>query len=73
MKPIRYIVGVIGFVLVWAVVAIVIGFIMALLFPSDGDRFVVGIGMNWRNLPGTVLGLLAGIHSFRTSIREPKE
>ena len=72
MKPVRYIVGAIGFILVGGMVAIVIGFIMALLFPPS-DRFIVGVGMDWRNLPGTVLGLLAGIHSFRVSIREPVE
>ena len=73
MKPIRYVVGIIGFLLVWCVVAIVIGLVMAFLFPPTGDRAMVGIGMDWRNLPGTVLGLLAGVHSFRASIREPKE
>jgi Na+/H+-dicarboxylate symporter len=74
MKLTRYIVGIIGFLLVWVVVAIIIGVIVALLFPPPpGDRFLVGVGMNWRNLPGTVLGLLAGIQSFRASTRAPKK
>jgi len=73
MKPIRYIVGAIGFLLVWFVVAIVIGFIMALIFPVPGGQTMVGIGGGWRNIPGTVLGLLAGIQSFRASIRASKK
>ncbi len=32
---------------------------------------MAGIGLDWRNLPGTILGLLAGIQSFRASVREP--
>jgi hypothetical protein len=74
MKPIRYIVATIGFLLVWLVVAIVIGIIMILIFSVPGDRLpVVGIGGDWRNIPGTVLGLLAGIQSFRASVRASKK
>jgi hypothetical protein len=73
VKPVRYIVGAIGFLLVWFVVAIVIGMGMAMLFPPPGGRFMVGMGRDWRNLPGTILGLLAGIQSFRRSIRGPKK
>ena len=73
MKPIRYIVGGVGFLLVWFVVAVVIGVVMALIFPVPGEQAFVGIGLGWRNLPGTVLGLLAGIQSFRASVRGPKK
>ncbi|HTI97294.1 MAG TPA: hypothetical protein VL527_00215 [Dongiaceae bacterium] len=70
MKCLRYIVGAIGFVLVWFVVAIVVGIGMALLFPPPpGTQVLLGIGFDWRNLPGSILGLLAGIQSFRASIR----
>lgn len=68
----RYIVGVVGFLLVWFVVAVVIGVVMALLFPLPGRSFVAGIALDWRNLPGTLLGLLAGLHSFRASVARPK-
>ena len=73
MKPVRYIVGAIGLLLVWFVVAVVIGLGMAMLFPPSSGRSMAGIGFDWRNLPGTVLGLLAGIQSFRASVREPKK
>ena len=71
MKPARYAVGLIGFLLVWAVVAVVVGIVMAMIFPPTGSSFsFAGIGLDWRNLPGTILGFLAGLQSFRSSIRE---
>lgn len=70
MKIASFIVGLIGFLLVWFVVAVVIGWVMVLLFPSaSGGYAMVGFGFDWRNLPGTVLGLLAGIQSFRASVK----
>ena len=72
MKAIRYIVGAIGFLLVWLVVAVVIGFLMVSIFPMPEGRAFVGIGLGWRSLPGTVLGLLAGVQSFRASVRGPR-
>jgi uncharacterized membrane protein (DUF485 family) len=74
MKPIRYVVGVIGFLLVWFVVAVVVGFIVTFFVaPAHGETVKLGLGLDWRNLPGTILGLLAGIQSFRASVREPKK
>jgi hypothetical protein len=75
MKPVRYIVGAIGFLLVWFVVAALIDCMMVMVFPApSGSRHVmVGIGSDWRNILGTILGLLAGIQSFRASIRDPKK
>jgi hypothetical protein len=74
MKPVRYIVGVIGFLLVWFVVAVVVGFIVTFFVPPpQGETVRLGIGWDWRNLPGTILGLFAGIQSFRASVRGPKQ
>lgn len=74
MTIVRYIVGVIGFLLVWFVVAVVFGAIMAMIFPRPDERVVfVGIGLDWRNIPGTILGALAGIQSFRASVNERKK
>ena len=74
MKPIRYIVGAIGFLLVSFVVAMMVGFIVIFFFPpANGERVMLGLGLDWRNLPGTVLGLLAGIQSFRASVRDPNK
>jgi hypothetical protein len=74
MKPIRYVVGVIGFLLVWFVVAVVVGLVVTFFFPpAHGEMVRLGIGLQWRNLPGDILGLLAGIQSFRASVREPKK
>jgi hypothetical protein len=74
LQIIRYIVGGFGLLLVWFVVAVIVGTGMAMLFPHLGEHVVMaGIGLDWRNIPGTVLGLLAGIQSFRASVRGRKK
>lgn len=74
MKVIRYAVGVIGFLLVWFIVAVIVGLGMTTLFPRPGGSVVmVGIGPDWRNVPGAILGFFAGIQSFRASTRERKK
>jgi hypothetical protein len=65
MKPIRYVVGVIGFLFVGFVVAVVVGFIVTFFVPPKEGRIVgLGIGMDWRNLPGTILGCLQAYSHF---------
>jgi hypothetical protein len=68
----RYIVALISFVFVWFGVAIVCGLIMLMLFPTQRP-VLVGIGMDWRNLPGTLLGVLAGAQSWRAALRKARE
>jgi len=70
MLIIRYIVGITGLLIVWFVVAVVVGFIIEMIFqPPSGGFIFAGIGLNWQSVPGTILGLLAGIQSFRASVR----
>ncbi len=73
MKIGRYIVGVLGFLLIWLFVAVIIGIVMITIFPPGRHAIAVGIGLNWRNIPGTVLGILAGRQSFRASVRGRKK
>jgi hypothetical protein len=42
------------------IVALIVGLIIQSLFPTDGPAYV-GIGLDGRNLPGTILGILAWI------------
>ena len=70
MKIVRFIVGVIGFLLVLFVVAVLVGLVMAMIFPRPGEQTVMaGIGLDWRNIPGAILGCLAGLQSFRASMK----
>ena len=74
MKAVRYIVGVIGFVLVWFVVAVFFVTLMdQILLPHGSGPVMEGIELVLRYLPGIILGLLAAIQSFRASIRDPKK
>jgi hypothetical protein len=68
----RYIVAGISFLFVWFGVALICGFILLMVFPTQGPA-LVGIGMDWRNLPGTILGIWAGVHSWRVSLRKAAE
>jgi len=44
-----------------------------MIFPPKSDLAFVGIGTDWRNIPGTILGILAGIQSWRVSLRKADE
>ncbi len=52
-------------------VAFIVGLALLLIFPTKGPA-VVGIGLDWRNLPGTILGLWAGIHGWKTVMRKAR-
>jgi hypothetical protein len=52
--------------------AFIIGLALLMIFPTKGPA-VVGIGMDWRNLPGTLLGLWAGVHGWKTVMRKARE
>ena len=72
MKSVRYVVGAISFLLVGFLTAVLVGTAMFVLFPPRTHAAVVGIGLAWRNIPGTILGILAGWQSFRASVRGTK-
>jgi H+/Cl- antiporter ClcA len=74
MQSTRYVAGAIGFLLVWVVIAGVVKFLVIhFISPGHGAFFTPGNDWTWRDIPGTLLGLVAGIQSFRASIREPQE
>ena len=64
----------ISFLFSWVGVAFLVGIVMVILFPTkDGKSFVfVGLTTDLRGLPGNILGILAGIHSARVSLRPAK-
>jgi MFS family permease len=69
----RYFVAGLSFLLVWVGVAVVVGLILALIVPPQQPWVFLGIGFDLRTLSGTILGLLAGVHAARTSLRFDKE
>ena len=72
-KPARYIVGAIEFLFAWCLVAVVVGSVLVYFFsPPRGTERAFIFGWDWRNLPGAVLGLLAGFQAFRISVRRPR-
>jgi hypothetical protein len=69
----KYFAATFAFIFVLFGTAMLCGFLMNMLFPPSHDLIFAGIGLDWRNLPGTVIGLFAGIHSAKVSIRKGRE
>jgi len=63
----KYVVAGIAFVFIWFAVSVLTGLVLMFLIKPD-HPVVVGIGFDWLNLPGTILGFLAGLHSAKASI-----
>lgn len=68
MKIVRYFFGTIWVLFVWLMVAVIVGLVVTLIFPRHGDRVLVGVGLGWRNLPGTILGFFAARQSWRKHV-----
>jgi hypothetical protein len=63
----RFVLTCVLFLLVWDITAVIVGLLMELAFPSPGDSDI-GVGLTWRNLPGTVLGFFAACRTWRAMI-----
>jgi len=68
MKIFRYFFGTLWVLFVWLMVAIIVGLIMVMIFPSHEKLVMVGVGLDWRNLPGTILGFFAARQSWRKHV-----
>jgi len=58
-----------SFLFSWFGVAFLVGIVMVILFPASETKSFVGLVLDARNLPGNILGILAGVHSARVSLR----
>lgn len=67
MKILRIVLGTFGFLIVWFAVAAGVGSVMVTILPSVGG--FVGDVLNWRNLPGSILGILVGAKAFRPIVK----
>lgn len=67
VKFVRVVLGTLGFLIIWLVVAAGIGSLMVAIFPPS-EGFVADV-LNWRNLPGSMLGIIAGAKAFRAIVK----
>jgi hypothetical protein len=72
MKVLRYVVATMAFLLVWPIVAVGVGMLIAVIFPPREGQFFLGVWLDWHALPGLVIGFVAGVQVFRRVIRAPK-
>ena len=64
----KYVVAGIAFILIWFFSSFLIGLLLVLIFRPD-HHVVIGVGLDWINLPGTIIGFFAGLHSAKATIR----
>jgi hypothetical protein len=64
----KYIVAGIAFVFIWFAVSFLTGLVLVFIIKPQ-HPVLIGIGLDWINLPGTIIGFLAGLHSAKASIR----
>jgi hypothetical protein len=64
MKVIRFFAGLAAFVVVWVMVAVLLGVATRALFPGFGGDIPI-LGMSWATLPASALGVLAGYRVFQ--------
>ncbi len=70
LNSLRHVVGAVVFLVIWAGLALAFGVVMDFDFPPLGPNFVLGgIDVDWRFLPGAVLGFLCGVYCWRASLR----
>ena len=69
----KYFTATLAFLFIFVATAILCAVIMNMLFPPGHDLIHAGIGLDWHSLPGTILGIAAGLHSARVSLRKGSE
>ncbi len=67
----KYIVAGVSFVIMFVFVALIVGYLVAIIFKPEGS-FTIGIGTRVYDLPGTILGFFAGAHSWKAALRNCK-
>ena len=73
VKIVRILLGSLGFLIVWFAVAVGVGSVMVAMLPVS-EGFAEDV-LDWRNLPGSMLGIFAGAKAFRAIVRtlEPEQ
>lgn len=62
MKVMRFILGLVGFLVVWTAVAAVSVLLVHAIFPAAGGEV---LGVHWAAIPGSVVGVLAGFRVYQ--------
>ena len=62
MKVVRFILGLVGFIVVWITVAALIALLVHAIFPGAGGEV---LGLHWVAIPGSVVGVLAGFRVYQ--------
>ena len=72
MQILRCILATIVSLLVWPIVALSFGYLLALIVQPREGQFFLGVWLDWLAIPGLVIGLAAGIFVFQRLTKRPK-
>ena len=72
MQILRCILATTASLLVWPIVALSFGFLLALVIQPREGQFFLGVWLDWHAIPGLVIGLAAGIFVFQRMTKRPK-
>jgi uncharacterized BrkB/YihY/UPF0761 family membrane protein len=68
----RCVLATLALILVWLLVAIGVGLLLAMIIQPREGQFFLGIWLDWHAIPGLVIGLAAEILIFRRLTRTAK-
>jgi hypothetical protein len=62
MKIMRFILGLVAFIVVWMAVAALTALAVQTIFPGAGGEV---LGVHWAAIPGSVVGVVAGFRVYQ--------
>ncbi len=62
MKIMRFILGLVGFLVVWVAVAALVALVVHAMFSGAGGEV---LGVHWAAIPGSVVGVVAGFRAYQ--------
>ncbi len=62
VKAVRFILGLVGFIVTWIAVAALVPLVVRALLPEAGGEL---LGVHWAAIPGSVVGVVAGYRVYQ--------
>jgi hypothetical protein len=62
MKVMRFILGLVGLIVVWIAIAALIALLVQAIFPGAGGEV---LGVHWSAIPGSVVGVVVGYRVYQ--------
>jgi hypothetical protein len=70
-RIIREFVGILGAFVAWWALAVMVGLLMYAILPPTTSSFGAGVSLDLQNIPGNMIGFIAGLYAFRAVTKRP--